>query len=348
MLTRRELLALLGSSAALRAFAAEDVPFDRINEHTHIYRSIPALVADMEKTGWRALSICTFQAARDDEPADVEDLIRQVAKVHRESKGRIAWATTFDARGFESSDFAGRTIAGLRRNYDQGAIAVKIWKTIGMAIKSKSGRYLMPDDKTLLPIYESIQKEDRTLIAHLAEPNAAWLPSDDKYPHAAYYRNNPQWHMYEHPDAPRKEEILAARDRILARYPKLRVVGCHLGSNEEDLKALAGRLDRYPNFAVDVAARVQHFFDGDRESVRQFLEKYQDRILYGSDFTMGNMDDDRVVKSLSASEKREWNMFADAGIITFRNRQLQGLGLPDRILRKIFHDNAVRWIPGIA
>ena len=347
MLTRRELLALIASSVALKRVRAAEAPFGRINAHTHIYRSIPALLASMEKANWRALSICTFEAFGD-EPDNVDDLIRRVAGVHRESKGRIAWATTFDARGFESPDFVSRTSAGLRRSYDQGAIAVKIWKTIGMGIKSKSGQYLMPDDKALLPIYESILKDGRTLIAHLAEPNAAWLPSDDKYPYAGYYRSNPKWHMYTHPEAPRKEEILAARDRVLARFPKLRVVGCHLGSNEEDFKALARRLDAYPNFAVDVAARVRHFFDVDRDTARQFLDKYQDRIIYGSDFVMGNMDDDQVVKSLNSSEEREWTMFSSSGTVTFRNREVQGLGLSEGMLRKIFHDNAVRWIPGIA
>src|SRR6185312_5557735 len=63
----------------------------------------------------------------------------------------------------------------------------------------------------------------------------------------------PCWHIW--PSAPAKEVILAARDRVLARDPKLRVVGCHLGSDEDDLTRLAKRLDAYPNFAVDAAAR---------------------------------------------------------------------------------------------
>ena len=154
-----------------------------------------------------------------------------------------------------SPDFAERTIERLRRSFDDGAIGVKIWKNIGMAIKAKSGAYLLPDDPALSPIYAAIQQAGRTLVAHLAEPDGAWLPLDDKNPEFTYYSNNPQWHMYGKPGAPVKVAILAARDRVLARYPKLRVVGCHLGSDEDDLKQLARRLDAYPNFAVDTAAR---------------------------------------------------------------------------------------------
>jgi hypothetical protein len=105
---------------------------------------------------------------------------------------------------------------------------VKIWKNIGMAIKAKSGAYLLPDDPSLLPIYEAIQAAGRPLIAHLAEPDGAWLPLYAKNPEIRYYSANPRWHMHGKRGAPVKAEILDARDRLLARYPNLRVVGCHL------------------------------------------------------------------------------------------------------------------------
>ena len=147
----------------------------------------------------------------------------------------------------------------------------------------------MPDDRALRPIYEAIDKADRTLVAHLAEPDGAWLPLDAKNPEFRYYSNNPQWHMYGKAGAPVKEDILKARDRVLARFPKLRVVGCHLGSDEDDLTRLAKRLDTFPNFAVDTAARVRYFARGDREAVRQFLDHYQDRVLYATDFSLASL-----------------------------------------------------------
>jgi hypothetical protein len=93
--------------------------------------------------------------------------------------------------------------------------------------------------------------------------------------------------MYQRSGAPSKDDILAARDRILKRYPRLRVIGCHLGSNEDDLDKLTKRLDTYPNFAVDLASRVRNLVRGDRQKVRQFLNKFQDRIIYATDFTLG-------------------------------------------------------------
>lgn len=349
-MTRREMLALTGSSVVLKSLRAQDATFGRIDAHAHIQRSIPALIANMEKENWRALSICVWGQFDDQVPPGfktIDELHAATAKVHRESKGRIAWAATIDARGFENRDFAEKTIASLQRCFKEEAIAVKIWKIIGMKIRGKAGNYLMPDDKALMPVYEAIQKQDRTLMAHLAEPNGAWLPVDAPgNTYAGYYKSNPQWRSQ--PGEPPKEAILEARDRVLARYPKLRVVGSHLGSNEEDFKALAKRLDTYPNFAVDMAARTRHFFDGDPQTMRQFLDKYQDRLIYGSDFVMENATDERVAKAVLAQEDREWNLFASNQKITRRNREIQAFALPERLLHKLFHDNAVRMIPGIA
>jgi predicted TIM-barrel fold metal-dependent hydrolase len=216
-----------------------------------------------------------------------------------------------------------------------------------MAIKSKSGDYLRPDDPALLPIYEAIQRADRTLVAHLAEPDGAWLPLDDKNPELDYYSKNPQWHMFGKPGAPVKGAILAARDKVLARYPKLRVVGCHLGSDEDDLGRLARRLDAYPNFAVDTAARVRYFARGDRDKAREFLTRYQDRVLYATDFTLRDGDPAAAAKALQARHDRDWEFFGRGDAMEYEGRQTRGLGLPEGVLRKVFRENALRWLPGL-
>src|SRR4051794_10142798 len=344
-MTRRELLAIFPAAAAVRIGRAQ-VGFERIDTHNHIHRSAPALIAAMEKTGWRGLSICDSREVGD-QVSVLPEMIAGTAAFHRESKGRWAWATTFDARDFEKPSFADRAIAGLERDFKQEAIAVKVWKNVGMGIRSKSGEYILPDDRSLLPIYEAIQKAGKTLICHLAEPDGAWLPLDSANTEAGYLKSHPEWHMYGHPEAPSKETILAARDRIVARYPKLRVIGCHLGSNEEDLNRLAKRLDALPNLVVDVASRVRYLMAGDREKTRQFVLKYQDRILYATDFTLGAGDEARAAQSLQATHDREWNFFATDGAVPFRDREVQGLALPEAALRKIFRENAVRCLPGI-
>lgn len=342
MLTRRDVLrsapvAFLGRAAR----AAERADFERIDTHIHIHRNAPALTVSLGDSRWSGLDIVVCPT-EGDEPYDLESKLDSTLKVARSSGGRLAWASTFDARGFQAPDFAERTIARLRKSFDDGAIGVKIWKNIGMAIRAKSGAYLLPDDPALLPVYEAIGRADRTLVAHLAEPDGAWLPLDDRNPELPYYSRNPQWHMLGRAGAPRKEAILAARDRVLARYPRLRVVGCHLGSDEDDLGRLARRLDAYPNFAVDTAARIRYFARGDRDRARDFLTRYQDRILYATDFALRENAPEAGAKALLARHDRDLEFFSGGAPMDYEGRPTRGLSLPDAVLRKIFRENARR------
>jgi predicted TIM-barrel fold metal-dependent hydrolase len=346
MLTRRDFLRAIPPAVLLATARADDTPaFGRIDTHIHIHRDAPSLSSSLKAANWRGLDIVVCPASGD-EPFDLEEKLGATLKVARDSGGTLAWASTFDARGFEEPNFAERTIARLRRSFEDGAIGVKIWKNIGMSIKAKSGAYLLPDDPALLPIYEAIERAGRTLVAHLAEPDGAWLPLDSKNPELSYYSNNPQWHMFGKAGAPVKHDILTARDRVLARYPKLRVVGCHLGSDEDDLKRLAKRLDAYPNFVVDTAARVRYFARGDRDQVRQFLTHYQDRILYATDFSLRTGDDATAARALKVTHDRDWEFFSGSEKMDYTGHVTQGLALPDQVLSKIFRENALRWLPG--
>jgi predicted TIM-barrel fold metal-dependent hydrolase len=346
MMTRRELLAGLAASPFPKG-AAANPPFERIDTHIHLNRPSPEILAGFRQTRWRALTICDSRAIGD-QPRDLDEQVRGAILLHRESKGLISWATSFDPRPFERPDFVQTTIAGLSEHFKEGAIAVKIWKNVGMAIRAKSGAYLMPDNPALLPIYDMIQREGKTLVAHLAEPDGAWLPLDAKNPEVRYYSGHRDWYQYGRKGAPKKEEILMARDRVIAKYPKLRVVGCHLGSNESDLPALAKRLDTYPNFAVDVAARVRYLVAGDHRAVREFLDRYQDRITYGTDFVWRTQTEEQAWHSVQTAHDRDWNFFAQGGEMDYNGRKTQGLALPEKLLHKIFYDNPVRWFPGIA
>jgi predicted TIM-barrel fold metal-dependent hydrolase len=345
MLTRRGLLRLAPVPFLPQVARAAEPDFERIDSHIHIHRDAPAFCSSLKEARWSGLDLVVCPTEKD-EPFDLESKLDSTLKGSRASGGRLAWASTFDARGFESPDFAERSTARLRKSFNDGAIGVKIWKNIGMAIRSKSGAYLLPDAPSLLPVYEAILKADRTLVAHLAEPDGAWLPLDDKNPELPYYSKNPHWHMLGK-GTPSKEAILSARDSVLARYPRLRVVGCHLGSDEDDLGRLAKRLDTYPNFAVDTAARIRYFARGDRDRAREFLTKYQDRILYATDFGLRDASPEDGAKVLLARHNRDWDFFSGDALMEYEGRPTRGLALQDTVLRKIFRENARRWLPGI-
>jgi predicted TIM-barrel fold metal-dependent hydrolase len=100
----------------------------------------------------------------------------------------------------------------------------------------------------------------------------------------------------------------------------------------------------YPNFSVDVSARTQYFFQGDPQTIRQFVDKYQDRLIYGSDFAMAKGTDDRIATGVLGQENRQWSLFASNQKITQRNREIQGLGMPEPIVRRQFWPQGPRMV----
>jgi predicted TIM-barrel fold metal-dependent hydrolase len=155
-------------------------------------------------------------------------------------------------------------------------------------------------------------------------------------------------YMFKQPDHPRKAAIIQARDHMLEENPQLRVVGAHLGSLEMNLDELGRRLDRYPNFAVDVAARTVYLAMQPREKARQFLSTYQDRILYGTDLGLYSRQNTATAeKSWAKQYATDWAFFSSDKTVTYEGREVKGLALPPQVLRKLYHDNAVHWIHGV-
>jgi len=349
-------LALLPVPRSIHAAEAEEAKvsspsFERIDAHAHVFVPSPRFYEMLGRLNMRVITICVVD--KHDLPIykEAEPQLKMALDVYRQSQGRVAWISTFDPQDWETPGFAERVNKRLDETFQDGAVGVKIYKSIGMELKSKAGKYLLPDDPVFDPILEHIAAKHKTLYAHIAEPLAAWQPLDPTNPDSMFYSEEPNhfWYMYGHPERPSKETILAARDRMLKRHPTLRVVGCHLGSMEEDVDEIAKRFDLYPNFVVDTGARVDDLMVQPHDKVRAFLIKYQDRILYGSDESLipsekGQPDD---LKSWQDQYAFEWKYLATSDTVEYRGRKIQGLALPEPVLRKICHDNAVKWVPGI-
>lgn len=319
-----------------------------IDAHVHLYKDDPAFGALLKRLNLRVLDIAVIDD-RDPYGKGLEPQRSDILKVVHVTAGRALFCTTFDPYHFEDPGFAPRTIRQLDADFAAGAIAVKIYKVMGMEMKSKAGKYVMPDDPAFEPIYQSIAMHHRTVVAHIAEPDSCWQPPNPASPDYEYYKQHPEEYAYAHPEWPSKAAILAARDHFLAENPKLQVVGAHLGSMETDVDQIAMRFDRYPNFAVDTAARIVYLMMQPRDKVRAFLIKYQDRVLYGTDLVVMPEDDtEKALAEWNDTYARDWKFFATNETFEVKGRKVQGLGLPEPVLRKLYHDNAVRWIPGSA
>ena len=155
--------------------------------------------------------------------------------------------------------------------------------------------------------------------------------------------------MYKHPELPSYEEQIAARDRMLEKNPELIFIGAHLGSLEWSVDEISKRLDRFPNMAVETAARMGQVFhqtSTQRDKVREFFIKYQDRVLYGTDMgASGRESKEELAKELRDTWLRDWQYFVTDDTLesTLVTNPYQGIKLPREVVDKIYYKNAVKW-----
>ena len=356
-MTRR--LLLVASAVVLatlpRPLAGAPPAFEdilKIDVHSHFFDDVPELATMMDRAKVRIVNVCV-------RGTDMERLRQQEAWAERQQekygRQRFPFASTFDVTRRDDPDYVDQVKRWLNATFDKGAVMVKIWKEVGMEIKDRQGRFVMPDDPVFDPIYAFLAERKTPLLAHLAEPLEAWQPLNPEGVHYGYYSKNPEWHMYGKAGFPSHADIIAARDRILERHPRLTVLGAHLGSLEHDVDEIARRFDRYPNFYVDTSARTTDLTRQPSGKVRSFLIKYQDRVLYGLDQgrapdpkrETSSEEQQRFVKNLEETYRRDFTYYAGEGEMEYRGKTVRCLALPRDVLEKLFHGNAERIIPGL-
>lgn len=345
------LLACEGRAIAQERYysAADFGRVEKVDAHMHVYGPADRLVAEAIRDRVHFLTINVDSPDHGPIPRQLHD----AASLRRRYPGRVAFAGTFSAAGFTKPGWSRAALGEIDDALAEGAVGVKIWKNFGMVVRDTNGRYVMPDDPRLEPIYSMLQREHIVLLGHLAEPLDCWLPYSKMIVKgdADYYRQHPQYYMYLHPDRPKHDEILAARDRMLAAHPQLRFDALHLASLEWDVDRIGAFLDRFPEADVDMAARIgqlEYQAQTHPDKVRRFFLRYQDRILYGTDDAYGPSDDDpKAVAAIAADWRLDW-LFLVTGD-ELRSPDLdgsfRGLHLPRRVVDKIYRKNAVALFP---
>jgi predicted TIM-barrel fold metal-dependent hydrolase len=274
----------------------------------------------------------------------VDEQLRISQEILKDHSGKYAFLGTFSVEKFGQPDFASSIIERINECMDGGASGIKIWKNIGMELQDQNGRYVMADDPEFEPIFEYMEENKIPLLAHLGEPRNCWLPEDEMTDAGdrSYYKNHPQYYMYLHPEMPSYEDQINARDRLLERYPDMIFIGAHLGSLEWNVDELGKRLYKYPNFKVDMAARIGHLRNQsveDWDQVRNFLIKYQDRVLYATDMSVSDLNEQDFNSKTEMMYNQWMNDWMYLATDTTLNN-IKGLMLQKEVIDKIYYKNA--------
>lgn len=357
---RRQLLVTMAGLLAASACAAPDMqaaaPVEasytmadyarvpKFDAHVHANVAASGLIERAAADNFQLLSINVDYS---DFPAVPEQL--RLARLHHERDPlRFHFAGTVTMEGWGTPAWRPQAIAQVDAAAAGGAVAIKVWKNIGMSLRDADGDLVLIDDPRFDPLAEHLEAKGLPLIAHQGEPRNCWLPLEQMTTDndREYFRTHPQYHMYLHPEMPSYETLMAARDRFVARHPGLKVDGAHMASLEWSVDELARFLDAHPNAVVDLAARmsqVQYQSAADREKVRVFFIRYADRLLYATDLTE-NPGADPEAASAEAHRvwQSDWRYLAtgESQNIAAIKRDVAGLALPKPVIDRIYWANA--------
>jgi predicted TIM-barrel fold metal-dependent hydrolase len=304
--------------------------FPVIDVHTHVYAKTPDEVAEWVRT-MDDVGIELSVTLTDATGAEFDRLVDLYLKPY---PNRFQLFCGLDTSAIDSKDYPERAVRELVRCYQKGACGVgelsdKGWGLGGTAeAHLPRNQRLHPDDPRLDLFWEKCAELKLPVNLHIADHPSCWQPLG---PHQERTPDFQGFNLYGK-DVPLYADLLAARDRMLARHPKLVVIACHLSNQGNDLAALGKVLDYNPNLYLDVAAR-DYELGRQPKSAARFLTRYKSRILFGTD--MG-----RDMKMY-----RGWWRLLESGDEFLPGRvwwRYYGLELPGPILESLYRTNAKR------
>lgn len=286
----------------------------------------------------------------------------------KKANGRIAVFANADfgrALRFHKNDYGQYMADQLVESKRLGAVGFKIPKGLGLGYPRADLKDLLAvDDPGLDPLFQKAGELNLPIAIHTGDPKAFWLPSNPKNERWDELKAHPAWAFSGQSPAgkpwPAWAALYAQFERRVARHPKTTFIGVHFGNAPEEPDRVARMLTRYPNLYIDTAARVPEIGRHDPTRMRAFFEKFQDRVLFGTDTGIGESQEDMMYGSNGADPPtlKDEDRFFSATYRYFETRDrkfehptpiqgrwtIDGLGLPDAILRKLYFDNAARVI----
>lgn len=279
-----------------------------------------------------------------------EGLKRTIGKFQHAHEGRFLVFTEPWWGNFKDPHYSEFQADQIVRAREAGARGLKVLKTLGLYLREQvtSGPLVKVDDPRFDLMWEACASQQMPVAIHISDPEAFFLPIDRYNERYEELHNHPDWSFHDR-DFPSNRDLLEARNRVFARHPETRFVALHVGNDSEDLPYVEECLDRFPNMHVDIAARIGELGRQPR-AARRFFEKYQDRILFGTDATP---HDTTCLQQIYCDElyeiyyrfletEDEYFDYAPAPAPPQGRWKIYGIDLPEGILRKIYFENTCR------
>lgn len=309
--------------------------FPFIDVHGHQYRmpnqDLEPVIAAMDTLNMRIMVNLSGRSG--------EDLVKSIKNIHDNYPKRFVVFANINFDGVGNENWTKEKVKQLRNDVENGAVGLKVYKSLGMRNKDINGKRVAIDDIRLDPIWAVCAELGIPVLIHAADPKPFWNDFDT---------DNERWlELKTHPRRKRSatnpvswETIIQEQHNMFRRHPNTIFINAHMGWYANDLGKLGKLLDEMSNMYVGIGAIIAELGRQPRFA-KKFFEKYQDRILFGKDswkpeefptyFRVLETDDEYF--PYHKKYHAFWAMY--------------GLDLSDEVLKKVYYKNALNLIPGL-
>jgi predicted TIM-barrel fold metal-dependent hydrolase len=202
---------------------------------------------------------------------------------------------------------------------------------------SASPDLLRMDSDEMALFFDALKDQSIPFLLHLSDPDTYYKT---KYTDTRIYGT--------------KERDLEELEGVLKRYPNQKFQIAHFAAQPEihRLDNLARWFDTYSNFNIDTSSArwMARELSKDPERAREFVVKYSDRMHFGTDCVAFTPERDYyegrhlALRLLFETDIRDEPLpFSDADTVSTGGTFINGLDLPNSVLRKIYWENAERF-----
>jgi predicted TIM-barrel fold metal-dependent hydrolase len=230
----------------------------------------------------------------------------------------------------------------LERSAGAGARGLKVWKDLGLTV-TVNGRPVLPDDPRVSPVWEAAGSLGLPVLIHVADPLAFFQPVDRCNERLEELLRHPSISLARAGESTFRR-LLDALEAVVAGHPRTTFIGAHVGCYVENLSWVAGMLDRYPNYYIDISGRVAELGRQPRAAAR-LIEAHPDRVLFGTDaFPLREEHYLTYFRALETDD--ECFPYSSADPPPHGRWRISGLGLSDDVLEQVYNRNARRLLDG--
>jgi predicted TIM-barrel fold metal-dependent hydrolase len=255
--------------------------------------------------------------------------------------GRFAVMANLDEKQINDPDFSRQAVAQLREDVRNGAMALKIYKELGLVWKDAHGKLIRPDDPRFDPVWDACAELGIPVLIHINDLKSFFDPIDrfnERYLSLTLDRRS-SW--YGTVDITH-DQLMQHFENVIAKHPATTFIGAHVGMHYEHLYSGARWLDTYPNLYYDIAASCKHL-GRQPYTARRFMIRYQDRMLFGCD--IGRVPSPEVYQYMFRVLETDDEYFEHVEPNAGLPWKIYGLYLPDEVLQKVYSLNARKLFP---